>query len=222
LHSIALHAGVRALEARGVRAVAPLTFVLQRMLELGDGAAYAAAYAHVEDVAERAAMVSDLPRDFHAGFFETSLSLHFAPDSVHPGHRALPACAPVTPAPGMLAAARVAAAAGATDLARELRFAAHGLGWYALRPFPGYTGSPHRATAAAGAFFAERLLDELVPRVLAVLEGGARSPRPVMGWLPAVSFGGRLGRAHVPFADLAPPPAEWSRTAGEDPVPEPT
>jgi creatinine amidohydrolase len=199
----ALQAGVRWLERRGVRALAPLNIITREMIDTQDGAAYAEAFAHVEDPAERAALVEELPRDFHGGFFETSLSLHYAPATVSPVHKELPPCPPVRPALPMRLAARLARLVGARALARELDFVAVGMGWHALRPFPAYTGRPAHASAASGAFFAKQLLDRYAAVAADVFAGRAPSPRPILGWLPALTLGGRLGGTTIPPREIS-------------------
>jgi creatinine amidohydrolase len=192
-HNHAVQSGVRTLERRGVQVLAPLNVLLNEMLGTQDGAAFPEAFAHVEDPATRAALIRELPRDFHAGFFETSLSLHYAPHTVSDVRKTLPPCPPVRPAFALAAASRVAGALGARALSRELEFAAVGAGWYALRPFPGYTGQPAFASASAGAFFARHIVSRYAATADEVFGARARSPRPILGWLPAVSLGGRLG-----------------------------
>jgi hypothetical protein len=83
-------------------------------------------------------------------------------------------------------------------LSRELSFAAAAVGWNALRPFPGYTGRPHRATAEAGAVFVERMQEKFVRVVEDVFEGRGESPAPIMQWVGKVSLGGRIGQLSVP------------------------
>jgi creatinine amidohydrolase len=192
LHNLAIEAGVQLLAQGGVCAVAPFNAVLSEMLWL-DPAKFAAAVAHVEDERERELMLSTLANDFHAGFFETSMALHYAPESVSPDYRSLPPCPEVRPQQSFMLAARAARAVGAEKLARELTFAAAGLGWNALRPFPGYTGRPHRATPQAGAIFASAILDTYEPLVEEVIAGRAQSPPPIMSWAGMLSLGGRLG-----------------------------
>jgi len=68
-----------------------------------------------------------------------------------------------------------------------------GLGWNAIRPFPGYTGRPHLAQPASGAVFARKIIEGYVPAVEAVFEGRARAPQPIMAWVGRVSGGGRIG-----------------------------
>jgi creatinine amidohydrolase len=209
LHNHALEAGVRLLARRGVRVVAPFNALLRRLLTI-DGHGYGAAFAHVTDVAVREEMLRTLGRDYHAGFCETSLALHYAPDSVDPRYVELPPCPPAVPAPPLVLAARAARACGRRELAAELEFAAWGVGWFALRPFPAYTSRPALATARAGAVLAEQLGAEGAALVADVLAGRAASPPPIMGWMPALTAAGRIGATSVPADAIQPffgPPA---------------
>lgn len=191
LHAWALEEGVREAAAAGAQALSPLNLVLEEMLAV-DGARYAEAFAHVEDPAERAEMIAGLGTDFHAGFFETSLALHYAPASVAQAFHDLPPCPPVAPDPALARMARAARVLGKERLAQELSLAAAGKGWTSLRPFPGYTGRPHRASAAAGAFFARTIADRYAARAEEVFAGRARSPEPILGWARAATLGGRV------------------------------
>ena len=161
-------------------------------------AKFAGAFAHVADDGERAQMMGALANDFHAGFFETSMALHYAPESVAPDYTSLPPCPDVRPDGKMALAARMARALGRDQLSRELTFAAEGIGWNALRPFPGYTGRPHRATPQAGAVFAAEIVRRYVAGIEDVFAGRAESPPPIMRWVGALSLGGRIGNLPVP------------------------
>ncbi|MBI3273491.1 MAG: creatininase family protein [Planctomycetes bacterium] len=202
LHSLALHAAVRHVRARGGRALQPLNLLLRELLVL-EPARFAEAFAGVPDAAERQAMQRDLASDFHAGFFETSLALHYAPDSVSASLREVPPCPPFAPSSALEALSRLAQALGRSGLAAELLFGARGLGWTRLRPFPGYTGRPHRASAEAGAFFAREILRLYEPAARAVLLGAGTPPPPIFGWLPALTLGGRLAGMSVPLRNVA-------------------
>lgn len=195
LHNLAIEAGVEVLREAGVQALAPFNAVLRELTQAQDGhaaATYAEAFAHVDDGDERAEMMRDLHLDFHGGFFETSLTLHFAPDSVSKIHRDLPPCPPIRPHVVAANAAKLARLVGRDVLSRELTLAAWGLGWKALDPFPGYTGRPHRATAGAGAVFARHIVDRYEALVDDVLLGSGRSPLPIMTWSAALTANGRL------------------------------
>jgi creatinine amidohydrolase len=202
LHNLAIEAGIELLAELGVRAVNPFNYVLRQLLMLDDVSPYAAAFAHIDDAQERAEMMADLRTDFHAGFFETSMALKYAPDSVAPRYTELPPCPPVRRDPALDLAARAARAVGRDVLARELDFAAAGKGWNAMRPFYGYTGRPHRASAAAGEVFARAILDQYEPGVESVLDGRATSPDPILKWVGVVSMGGRLAGLDVPIDQL--------------------
>ncbi len=206
LHNLAIQRGVERLARRGVPAFAPMHLVLEAALGL-DPAQYTGAVAHISDDEERAAALAELPGDFHAGFFETSLALHWAPETVSPIVERLPPCAPVTPDRGVGALARAARRLGSGRLADELDFAARGLGWYSLRPFPGYTGRPHLASAEAGARFVEAIFERTVAAAEAVGGGGGGGPgrgRRGGGRRP---WGGGGGGIHVPPGEIvtAPP-----------------
>jgi creatinine amidohydrolase len=198
LHNLAIEAGVELLRELGVAAVSPFNWILRELLLLDDPSPYAAAFAHVEDPTERAAMMGELREDFHAGFFETSVALHLIPNHVASIHRELPPCPELPRDPSLQLAARAMRAIGRDQLARELAFAAAGKGWYAMRPFYGYTGRPHRASASAGEVFTNAILDRYESGVPRVLEGQERSPEPIMSWIRLVSLGGRLAGLEVP------------------------
>ncbi|HEY2745094.1 MAG TPA: creatininase family protein [Polyangia bacterium] len=197
LHNLAIEAGVTLLRAAGVRAVAPFNGLLTEMLFL-EPAKFAGAFAHVADEAERAQMMNALGSDFHAGFFETSMALHYALESVAPDFTSLPPCPDVRPDGKLALAAKMARALGRDRLSRELTFAADGVGWNALRPFPGYTGRPHRATPQAGAVFAAEIVRRYVDGIEDVFAGRAESPPPIMRWVGRLSLGGRIGNLAVP------------------------
>jgi creatinine amidohydrolase len=193
LHNLAVHEGVRLLEEARVQAFAPLNLVTEELIAL-DTSAFRDVFEHVADPAERAALERDLPLDFHAGFFETSMSLHYVPAAVADCYRELPPCPPVVPERTFVAASRVAERLGNSHLAAELRYAAAGRAWYALDPFPGYTGRPAHASARAGSLFARKIVDRYVARAEEIFAGRARSPKPILRWTAAATLGGRIGR----------------------------
>lgn len=211
LHNLALEAGVRYLKTRGVEALAPLHVVLRQILEFlpdENGKEHedppwldlvAPAYANIADEAERREMMRNIGTDFHAGFFETSVCLHYAPESVSKNLKTIPPCPPFGKDARLAFASRMAKAIGATKLARELEFGALGMGWYLLRPFPGYTGKPHHANKESGAYFARFMIDRYFEAAEAVFTKTAPSPEPIMSWVATASFGGRAGGVHVPL-----------------------
>jgi creatinine amidohydrolase len=192
LHAVALEAGVSLLRRRGVHAFSPLNLVLEELLDV-DASRYADAFSHITDPELRRAIAGGLAQDFHGGFFETSMALHYAPDTVRPCYLDVPPCPSFRASPAAVAAARIAETVGARRLAREVALVGEGLAWFALRPFPGYTGSPHLASAAAGAAFAREIVARYADVGRDVLSGRRRSPRPILGWLPVATLGGRLG-----------------------------
>jgi creatinine amidohydrolase len=199
MHAHALDEGISEAERLGARAAAPLTPVLAAMVELDDPSPLAPACAHIEDERVRREVLEGLQFDFHAGFFETSLALHYAPKTVSDLRKTLPPCPVPQPDPALATASRVASAMGRTELARELAFAAVGQAWNALRPFPGYTSRPDVASPEAGRFFSGTLLDLMVPVVRDALLEGRRQPEPLMRWLRAVTLDGRIPTSKVPL-----------------------
>ena len=191
MHNLAVESGIELLTARGVRAIAPLNLLMRYLLDV-DGAEFAEAFKHIDDVSTRETMMRDLYLDFHAGFGETSLSLHYAPESVSPTYRDVPPCPAIAPLKPWMLASRLAQATGAETFAKECRLAAYGSAWQMLDPFPGYTSSPHLATADAGRVFAEQMVAQFADHADRVFAGAASSPRPIMAWVAALSANGRL------------------------------
>lgn len=198
LHAFALEEGARWLRRRGVRAVSPMGELLRELLAAeSPGAAgdrYAEAYAHLPPERARALM-ADIASDFHGGFFETSLALHYAPESVRAFYTELPDCAPF--AGPRLVARGVAGLRGlgarARARAEEVSLVARGAAWLSLRPFPGYTGAPSLATPAAGRVFARELTALFGDAAEAALYRGESPRPPPLGWLRWATLFGRVG-----------------------------
>lgn len=192
LHNLALHAVVERLRARGLSAVAPFQAVVRLLLEPVEPHGLDGAVAMLPE-ARREVVADALPWDFHGGYFETSLMLHWAPHVVSGAHTALPPCPEVTPDRWLLRASRVARRLGRAGTAAELEFAARGVGFQRLRPFPGYSGHPADANAQAGRWFAELALDRALPPTRAALTGSPLPDRPSMAWVGPATAWGRLG-----------------------------
>lgn len=195
LHNLALHEVVIHLRRRGVAAIAPFQEVVRLLLEPLDLERARRTVTHL-DAADAERVLADLAWDFHAGFFETSLMLHWAPGSVSPRHVELPPCPPVRRSRAMSALGRVAAALGADRSAAELEFAAVALGWQQLRPFPGYTGHPALASPSAGERFAELVVERSTPPTHLALAGEAVGGPP-LAWIGPLTGWGRLGPAPI-------------------------
>jgi creatinine amidohydrolase len=202
LHSLALDVGVQWLQRRGVKALSPLNLLLRALLDIHPGE-FPDAYATIEDEEERAATMAEGVSDFHAGFSETSLALHYAPESVDPIHKKLPPCPPIVPDATLMAASRAAARLGRAELARELHFAAVGTGWYALRPFPAYTSRPRWASPEVGRVIAKHLVPQLAATTARVLAGEEAPPAPIMRWMAPLTLGGSVPTGGVPLDAVA-------------------
>lgn len=197
LHAGALEEGIDELAKRGVPAYSPFNLVVRNLVEPGDVDLYAEAVQHVP-FAERASVLRELPLDFHAGFFETSMALWAAPDSVSSSYRELPPCPPIPIDVRLEVASVVAGLAGKTQLARDLEFASRGIGWQKIRPFPGYTGRPALASREAGEVFARAIVELYDAPADDVLFGRVRSPEPIMQWTKRATLDGRIPSAPHP------------------------
>ena len=134
--------GVSLLRDHGVKALAPFNAILRELLG-NAGVDHAAAFRHIDDLAERKEMQDNLaPR----------LSRRILRDVRGPALRArfgrcklhAIAAVPAGDAERELGAEpRVRRhSAGSAALARELDLISYAMGWHALNPFPGYTGRP--------------------------------------------------------------------------------
>jgi creatinine amidohydrolase len=201
-HNLAIWAGVRLLRRRGIDAVAPFNLVLRMLVgqeekELDD------VLAAVPNPAAREEIRTRISQEFHGGFFETSLALHLAPDSVH-DHTSVPPCPRVEPNPALSALGRLARLLRQPAVETNLRFLGLGLAWYGLRPFPGYTGCPHLASAEAGRRLTGRIVGELQRHIEDVFSGEQPLPPPLQ-WLETLTLGGRIdGRPLSPAEPLSP------------------
>ena len=201
LHAWALQEGIEAFRRRGGRALQPLSLVFDALFTL-DRDALRGAVVDV-DVAHQDRLLDEIAWDFHAGFFETSLALRYAPETVAPSYVDVPPCPPLPPDALFVRLAKIARRLGKTRLAAEFDLAGLGRGWSSLRPFPGYTGQPARASTSAGAFFASVIVARYAAACRAVLHDGKAPPLPIMPWLPALTLGGRLPTSHVDVDDVA-------------------
>jgi creatinine amidohydrolase len=204
LHALALEAGVTLLRDAGVAVCAPFNALFREALLRGELDLSEAFDELGLDDGLRAELLAALPRDLHAGLLETSLSLALVPESVDEAVlRDLPPCPPVEPDRGLAAAAASARRLRRDPLlAAELELLAWARSWLSLDPFPGYTGSPHLATAAAGAAFVRIFLDRSVETLEAILDGRADSPEPAFRWLEALTLGGRVPLTGLSVSEL--------------------
>lgn len=178
-HNHALQRFVKELAAGGIAALNPMNTILKKLLEYKPGD-FPAAFNPIKDRKAREEIERHLDSDYHGGFFETSLTLALAPDSVSPEHKNLPDCPPVEIPTWQKAAIHGMRSLGQAAAARELIYAAEALAWLKLDPFPGYTGKPRFANAKSGEFFVARILDEYEAAVRSVFVDGKNPPEPVM------------------------------------------
>ena len=172
------------------------------MVEL-DPERYAAAFEHVEDERERRAMMDGLGLDVHGGFFETSVALHYAREHVSRRLAEVSPCPSARRDPTLEVASRIARGLGAKRLGLELHLSAGVRGWSRLRPFPGYTGHPHRATARSGEVFVTEILRRYDDAFVRVFHDGDPPPPPIMRWMRFATLFGALETLKVPVRDVS-------------------
>lgn len=184
-HNLLLHEAVQSLRSRGVQAAAPLALVREALQ--ADPRDLRLALQHLPD-ADQAEVVQALGRDFHAGLVETSLALHLVPQQVAPGYRSLPPCPPALPAMPLQMACLAASALGVRNFARDLATAGEAAGWRQIKPFPGYTGRPDRASREIGQLLEEQLTARSAALLREVFAGRREPPAPVLSWRTTASL----------------------------------
>jgi creatinine amidohydrolase len=189
-HNSAIHDCATAMVARGIPVFAPAALLL-RYFVFPDKEHFAPAFAPISDPEVRESMMNNFCQDLHAGFLETSLSLHYVPDTVG-DYESVPPCPHFEPRTRMLKLARVARLTGNKELVAELEFSAKMMGWLRLENFPGYSGRPHLANLQTGAFLADVLSEEACHIGLEVLHGDRPQPAPVLDWLRRLTLNGRI------------------------------
>jgi creatinine amidohydrolase len=201
LHNLAIEAACDAFERTGGRAFAPLAVALQAMVSFDD-TLLADALATLEEP-ERGRVREGLRFDFHAGWLETSLALHYAPASVSPRHRELAPAPSLGRDRALGLASTLARRFGAAGVAAELDFLASAATWTRQRPFLGYTGFPRLASAEAGRRIAAAFVAQYIAMGRDVLYGAPRpTPRAPFRFLPALTLGGRLEPTFVPTPEV--------------------
>jgi len=191
-HNHAIHAGIEHLERRGVKALNVFDLTVAMILDF-QPERYAPLRQFLASNAEFDFVMSKLPDDYHAGYFETSVALHLAPETVSPDYRDLPPCPELKTNPLLKRLSK--GLESVWKQAGELEHGAKTLAWMALDPFPGYTGVPHLASAEAGQFYVERLILPQYERTARnVLWGKDPAPKTPLGWSRPLAplIGGRV------------------------------
>lgn len=191
-HCHAIHAGIARLEAAGIKAVSVFDQVLRAIGEF-DPLMFAPLRACMVSEADYRTIMARLSTDFHAGFFETSVAVHVAPETVAKDYTALPPCPDIPQHTGVKQLAKVAKRLPALN--KELNHLAHILGWMEMKPFLGYTSHPALANDQAGAWFVNDMILPLYEQLCHdVLWGESAGPKPQLAWLKPLAplIGGRV------------------------------
>lgn len=169
-HNQALMAGVDMLRAAGIRALSPMALLMPMLIEPPEED-LAPVLATIPDAALRDAVRRSLPYDFHAGFLETSVSLHYVPETLDSDYQRVPPCPDVEPNAYITAAARLASGLGKSRAAAAIHATARAHAWFSLKPFPGYAGIPAAANPRAGALLADLIEEGFVRAVQRAFAG---------------------------------------------------
>ncbi|TNF27511.1 MAG: hypothetical protein EP319_11330 [Deltaproteobacteria bacterium] len=192
LHNMAIQAGIDFLRVNGVKAVNPFNIILRRMIDYVPGD-YPGVENFIETDDSKEFVKTKLNHDFHAGLFETSLCLYLCPHTVDDCYKNLPDCPELFPDKGLMAMAKASKFTGKKELVREFEFAAVGLSWVKLRPFPGYSGRPKESSVELGEFFANNhILPSYEKVALSTLWGDESSPEPIMKWVRPLTLSGAI------------------------------
>ena len=186
-HQHALDWAVARLHRKGVRAVNLFPATIDLIVNF-DPALYEPLRQLLPSPADFERVMAILPEDHHAGFFETSVALYVAPETVAPDYRNVPRCPPLPTSKPLLALARAIKS-------RELENSAYAMAWMLLKPFPGYTGIPALASPDVGRFYVEDLiLPRYEQRCRDVLWGDVPPPRAGFAWTRPLAplVGGRI------------------------------
>ena len=191
-HCHAIHAGINRLAKAGIPSLSVFDLLLNAVVNY-DEDRFRPLQQALGKPADFELVFPRLPFDLHAGFFETSVALEVAPETVSDIYKTLPPCpdldvpAPLKPVTRLLG--------GLPALARELEHTSVAMAWMKLKPFPGYTSYPSLATPAAGRFFVEELILPLYEQgCLDVLWNAGATPKAQFQWLRPVAgvLGGRI------------------------------
>ncbi|MBI5489752.1 MAG: creatininase family protein [Deltaproteobacteria bacterium] len=190
-HNLALLAGVDLLRDAGVRAFSPMPLLLAGLIDPPAGL-LAPVLATVEDEAVRREVEAFVPYEFHAGFLETSVALHYVPEAVADDFDRVAPCPRVEPEPARMAVAALARCLGRTQESIALAAAARAASWFGLRPFPGYSGVPAAANARAGGLLAQYIERGFLEAADAAFLGRVPDGEWLVRTAARLSLGGRL------------------------------
>ncbi len=190
-HSHAIHCGIKVFEKYGIRAINCFDLVVSMIIHF-DKNRYKPLRDLLPSEKDYDNVSECLSNDTHAGFFETSVSLFLAPETVSSEHKELPPCPEIKIGPilGLLVSLLHKAGMNRDELEMTIKV----LKWTALKPFPGYTGIPGLASKEVGEFYVNELI---LPRYhkacIEVLWEKGEVPKTPIGWTRFLSslVGGR-------------------------------
>lgn len=180
-HNTAIHAGIDYLADKGIPSFNVMNLVLETMIDY-DESYFAAAFESISDLAVRERLKNEMMSDLHGGFYETSMALHYAPQSVAKNYQETPDCPKIELNAVLSVFKTLVDRFGSRRLSREMGFGFYALSWAALKPFPGYTSRPRLANLDAGRVFAADLMRRSLTACERVFEQKEKAPRPILEW----------------------------------------
>ena len=190
-HNTAIHAGIDYLAKKGIPSFNVMNLVLETMIDY-DSNYFATAFESISDVATRQQLKEEMMSDLHGGFYETSIALVYAPESVAKNYQQTPDCPRFELSPILKIFKSLIDRYGSKRFQKEMGFGFYALSWIKLKPFPGYTSKPRLANLAAGQVFSADLMRRCLRASEEVLEQKQKAPRPILEWsvlLGSVLFG---------------------------------
>ncbi|MBL7716877.1 MAG: creatininase family protein [Bdellovibrionales bacterium] len=187
-HNEAIDRAIINWEKAGVLGINLMAIVLDRAIEETDEEKEKL-LEKVSDPKKRDLARDRMDGDFHAGFFETSLAMYFAPETVSKDVAEIPACPKIELTSSQQKVLRGLERMGLNRKAKEMKLAFLGLNWMKVKPFPGYSGYPGAANAEVGKEIFERLLPYYEAEESRVFREGKPRTKPVLGWTTRLTHG---------------------------------
>lgn len=185
-HNAAIQAGVDRLSKAGIPSFNFMNVILDIMVTY-DVSEIIPRMPHTSDSELKLFLAKNMSTDFHGGFFETSIALCYAPQSVSKNFKSVPDCPEFKiPWIGRIAI-ELARKMKSHRFERELFFGLQAIAWSKLRPFPGYTGTPRHADASTGRELANLILERAESMAVTVFERKLSPVRPILEWTVPVS-----------------------------------
>lgn len=187
-HNAAIEHAMENWEKVGIRSMNLMAVVLERAIEETQQEKEEI-LALIPDQKMRDMARDRLDGDFHGGFFETSLALRFAPETVSKNYTDIEPCPKLVLSDTQKKVLKGLVQFGFHRKAKEMEFAFLGLNWMKIKPFPGYSGHPAASSAAAGEMLFKKILPYYAAEARRVFDEGRSRTKPVLAWVTKLTHG---------------------------------